>query len=245
MNHLVKLGLNNGEAKVYISLLNNGDLTATELADKSGLGRTNVYNYAKTLQEKGLITDYERNSKVFFQASDPKELYAMIDSQKKSLNNLSLEHFSLLPRFNKLYNQQSKTPKVRLYLGKKDWKKLMKILYLEQEAKEMFVLTPDLDEYIPPSPIYQNSLYNNNVFVYLVTNTVTDIELFTKKDAKKNRKTIIIPKSILPITDTTIFFKNQIFTGNFSMDNLLVYSIEDKKTIKMMVSMFKALINLQ
>jgi len=244
-NHLVKLGFNQGEAKIYIALLNNGDSTATELAVKTGLGRTNIYNYAKSLQEKGLISDYERNSKVFFQATDPKELYSMLDIQKKELNNLSLEHLNLLPRFSKLYYQQSKTPKVKLYLGKKDWKKLMKTIYLEQEAKEIFVLVPDLDNYAPPSPIYQSSLYTNKVFTYLLTNKASDIEAFKKRDERKNRKTINLSKTILPIDSEIIAFKHSIFSGNFSNDDLQVYSIEDKSIAKVFLSILRTLINLQ
>lgn len=244
-NHLVKLGFNQGEAKIYIALLNNGDSTATELATKTGLGRTNIYNYAKSLQEKGLVTDYERNSKVFFQAADPKELYTMLDIQKKELNNLSLEHLNLLPKFNKLYHQQSKIPRVKLYLGKKDWKKLMKTIYLEQEAKEIFVLVPDLDNYTPPAPVYQSSLYTNKVFTYLITNKAADIEAFKKRDERKNRKTFLISKAILPIENEIIVFKNSILSGNFAIIDVQVYSIEDKKIVKMFLSILKTLINLQ
>jgi len=241
-NHLLKLGFSHGEAKVYIALLNNGDATATELAVKTGLGRTNIYNYAKSLQEKGLINDYERNSKVFFQAGDPRELYNLLETQKKELNNLSIEHLNLLPRFNKLYHQQNNVPLVRLYLGKKDWKKVMKTIYLEQESKEIFILIPDLDNYSPPAPIYQSSIYTNKIFTYLLTNSASDIESFQKRDEKKNRKTLLIDKTIFTIEKDTIIFRNVYFTGNFNMNDLQVYSVEDKYTIKIFLSLLKHLI---
>lgn len=241
-NHLIKLGFNQGEAKIYIALLNSGDLTATELAIKTGLGRTNIYNYVKSLGEKNLVSDYERNSKVFFQASDPKELYSMLDIQKKELNNLSLEHLNLLPRFDKLYRQQNKAPKIKMYLGKKDWKKLMKTIYLEQEVKEIFVLVPDLDNYTPPSPVYQSSLYTNKVFTYLLTNHASDMAGFNKRDERKNRKTINLDRNILPIDTETIVFKSSIFSGNFSSNDLQVYSIEDKGMVKIFFSILKNLV---
>lgn len=227
-NHLVKLGFSQGEAKVYIALLNGGDLTATELAAKTNLGRTNIYNYAKSLQERGLIADYERNNKVFFKASDPRELYTLLDVQKKEINNLSLEHLNLLPRFNKIYRQQNKSPLTHLYLGKKDWKKLMKEVYLDQESKEIFLLVPDLDDYSPLPPVYQSALFNNKVLTYLITNKASNIETFIKKDMKKNRKTIQIDKNILPISVDTVVAKNSIYYGNFSQNDLQVNSVEDK-----------------
>ncbi len=244
-NHLVKLGLNQGEAKVYIALLNNGDSTATELSSKTGLGRTNIYNYAKTLQEKGLISDFERNSKVFFQATDPKELYSMLDSRKKELSNLSLEHLNLLPRFEKLFHQQGKTPNVRLYMGKKDWKKLMKTIYLDHQSKEMYILVPDLDNYQPPSPVYQSSLYTNKVFTYLITNKSSDIGSFKRRDERKLRKTLEITRTLLPIDQESVIFGNVIYTGSFNSDDLQVYSVEDKMIVKLLLSLIKTLINLQ
>ena len=244
-NHLVKLGLNQGEAKVYMALLNNGDSTATELSAKTGLGRTNIYNYAKSLQEKGLIADYERNSKVFFQAADPKELYTIVDSRKKELSNLSLEHLNLLPRFDKLYHQQGKTPQVKIYLGKKDWKKLMKTIYLDQESKELFVLVPNLDNYTPPAPVYQSNLYANKIFTYLITNSATDLESFRKRDDRKYRKTIEVSKTILPIEQEFMVFGDTVLTGNFSIEDVQVYSVEDKKIGKLLLSIIKTLINLQ
>lgn len=228
VNHLVKLGFSIGEAKVYISLLNSGDTTATELATKTGLGRTNIYNYAKSLQERGLISDYERNNKVFFRASDPRELYSLLDVQKKEINNLSVEHLNLLPRFNKLFRQQSKSPAAHLFLGKNDWKKLMKEIYLDQESKEIFVLVPDLDDYSPLPPVYQGALFNNKITTYLIANNAANIQNFIRKDSKRNRKTIHIDKNILPITNEMVITKNSVYYGNFTQNDLQVNSVEDK-----------------
>lgn len=242
-NHLVKLGFNTGEAKVYLALLNYGDLTATELSTKTALGRTNIYNYAKSLGDKGFISDYERNGKVLFKAQDPKELFALLDYQKKQISNLTLEHFNLLPKFNKLYRQQSKSPQVRLYLGKKDWKKLMKTIYLDQDYSELFVLVPDLDDYVPPSPLYQNALLSRETKTYILTNKCKDIEAFTKRDTKKLRKTLLVPKTILPISEQMIAYKYTLFSGNFLQNDLQVYSVEDRSTLKIVLYLMKGLIN--
>lgn len=227
LNHLVKLGFNQGEAKIYLALLNNGDATASELANKTSLGRTNIYNYAKSLQERNLISDYERNGKIYFQANDPKELYALIESQKKELSHLTIEHLNLVPKFNKLYEESKKSPQVNFYLGRKEWKKVMKMIYLDHSSKNMVVMVPDLDEYQPPAPVYQSGLYSNNVFTYLLTNKGDKLEEFQKRDSKKNRKTIFIPKSVLKISQTTILFDGSIYYGDFSNNNLEVFSVQD------------------
>lgn len=237
--HLLKLGFNQGEAKLYSALLSHGPLTATELAQKTDLGRTNVYNYAKSLQDKNLVNDYERNSKVYFQAADPKELYTMLDIQKKELNSLTLEHLNLLPRFSKMFHEQSKSPQVKFYLGKSDWKKVMKKVYVEHELKEIFVLIPDLDNYSPPPPVYQASLLNKKTFLNLITNKADNIDSFKKRDSKRNRKTTLVSTEILPIETEMVVLKRTIFFGNFDQQSLEVFSIENKYLTKMLSSLLK------
>ncbi len=238
-SHLLKLGFNQGEAKLYAALLSHGPLTATELAQKTDLGRTNVYNYAKSLQDKNLVNDYERNSKVYFQAADPKELYTMLDIQKKELNTLTLEHLNLLPRFSKMFHEQSKSPQVKFYLGKSDWKKVMKKIYLEHELKEIFVLIPDLDNYSPPPPVYQANLLNKKTFLHLITNKAANIESFMKRDAKRNRKTTLVSTEILPIETEMVVLKRTILFGNFDQQGLEVFSVENKNLAKMLTSLLK------
>lgn len=242
-NHLVKLGFNQGEAKVYLALLNDGDATASELAHKTSLGRTNIYNYAKTLQDKSLVSDYERNGKVYFKASDPRELYSLLEIQKKELSHLSIEHMNLTPKFNKLFEESKKSPQIDFFLGKKEWKQLMKLIYLDQSSKSLYILVQDLADYSPPPPVYQSSLYANGVFTYLIANKGDALETFNKRDEKKNRKTIVVPKAILPIKETTVIFKDHILFGQFESNDLEVFSIQDGSVSKLLVSLLSYLIN--
>lgn len=241
LTHLTKLGFNQGEAKIYLALLNNGDATASELARKTSLGRTNIYNYAKSLQDKNMISDYERNGKVYFKASDPKELYNLLEIQKKELSHLSIEHMNLTPKFNKLYEESKKSPQVDFYLGKKEWKKLMRKIYLDQTASELYILVPDLDDYSPPPPVYQSNLYANKVFTYLVSNKGENLETFNKRDPKKDRKTMIVPKSVLPINETMVVFKDHFLFGNFESNNLEVFAIQDSSVSKLIISLLSYL----
>jgi hypothetical protein len=76
--------------------------------------------------------------------------------------------------------------------------------------------------------VYQSALFNNKTVTYLITNNASSIEKFVKKDSKKNRKTIFVDKSILPISIETVIAKNSVYYGNFTENDLQVNSIEDK-----------------
>ena len=53
---LVDLGLSPNEAKAYISLLNIGMTTITNVAKDCNLHRSNVYDSIKKLIDKGLVS---------------------------------------------------------------------------------------------------------------------------------------------------------------------------------------------
>jgi len=144
-----------------------------------------------------------------------------------------------LPRFSKMFHEQSKSPQVKFYLGKSDWKKVMKKVYVEHELKEIFVLIPDLDNYSPPAPVYQASLLNKKTFLNLITNKAENIDSFKKRDSKRNRKTTLVSSEILPIETEMVVLKRTIFFGNFDQQSLEVFSIENKYLTKMLSSLLK------
>lgn len=52
------------EIKVLITLLTEGELTATELAEKSGIPRTSVYEAVKSLENKGIVESFGKPLRV-------------------------------------------------------------------------------------------------------------------------------------------------------------------------------------
>ena len=52
---LEKIGLTSYEIRTYISLINGGELNASELSNKSGVPYSKIYEVLGTLEEKGWI----------------------------------------------------------------------------------------------------------------------------------------------------------------------------------------------
>jgi sugar-specific transcriptional regulator TrmB len=61
-------GLTRIEAEIYGYLLNHGPAGATSISKEVKVGRTNVYDYTKSLEIMGLIKQMEKQNKLFFQA---------------------------------------------------------------------------------------------------------------------------------------------------------------------------------
>lgn len=62
---LGKLGLTEAEAKVYLTLLQNGSLSGYEASKLAGVQRSKIYNILESMKDKGFIlyTEYENNNK--------------------------------------------------------------------------------------------------------------------------------------------------------------------------------------
>ena len=119
IENLTKFGLSEKEAKVYLAGLELGDSVASDIALKSNLPRTLVYDILERLIDLGLISYSIRDNKKFFRASDPEELLRILHEKKEAVNKV-------LPELKNLQKMKGvKRPKVEVYEGKEGMKAVM------------------------------------------------------------------------------------------------------------------------
>lgn len=121
---LEQIGLNRKETLVYLHLLKYGPSTPTWIAAKTGIKRPNVYEFIKSLEEKGLIYYQLTNKRKLIVAEAPEKLSEIIQ-QKLNLAK------SLVPALKSLDQEGSFQGKVTFYQGKKA------MVNLFNEASEM------------------------------------------------------------------------------------------------------------
>ncbi len=108
-NILDDIGLSKNEAKVYIALLEIGISTVTNIAKKSGVHRTNVYDVIERLIQKGLISYIIKDDKKYFEVTDPNNLLNVLKQKENKLKNV-------LPQL-LLVKKLSKKTEVKVYEG--------------------------------------------------------------------------------------------------------------------------------
>lgn len=96
---LTSLGLSKNESKIYISLLENGSATTSEIAKFSSIHRVNVYDSIRRLKEKGLIGESIRDGRRRYQAAPPETLKNII-REKEILLSRVLPELELHNRLN-------------------------------------------------------------------------------------------------------------------------------------------------
>src|SRR3989338_6843245 len=82
---LASLGLNAAQARVYFAALELGQANMQELARKSGVKRTSIYNFIDELREKGLITEVKKRKRRLYSAVHPEHL---VELEKMRLGEL-------------------------------------------------------------------------------------------------------------------------------------------------------------
>lgn len=142
---LEKLGFSHKEITVYISCLQLGPATMTEIAHKAGLKRPTTYLIIEALIKRGLISIVRRQHKTLYAAERPKKILTILRQQERNL-----EH--TLPELEALYNTPKHKPKIRVYEGIEGVRTVYDEIYASLSRKEevLFVTNvADLVKYAP------------------------------------------------------------------------------------------------
>ena len=107
---LHQLGIEEKQAQVYLACLELGSATIHELAEKSGVKRTSIYNFLSEMKQAGLVSEIKQGKKILLVAENPRVLIQRAKNQVKKVEEL-------LPEMMSIFNQPGNKPKVRYYEG--------------------------------------------------------------------------------------------------------------------------------
>lgn len=107
---LENIGLPSEQVKLYLSLLEQGKQTQSDLSRTTNINRTSLYPHLKELLLLGLISQSRVGERTVYFAEPPRKLESLIRQREKSLK-------SAMPDLTKIYETNSHTPKTRLFQG--------------------------------------------------------------------------------------------------------------------------------
>jgi len=116
---LRQIGLSKNEARIYETLLREGESSVGHIATESKVHRRNVYDSLNRLLEKGLVFEIMSGREGRYQAVEPKKLSDLLDEQKGVLNEI-------LPNLESLYKEKPTEYSVYTYRGVEGWKNYMR-----------------------------------------------------------------------------------------------------------------------
>jgi len=98
------------EINFYLACLELGKSSASQIAKKAGIERTYIYDLAKSLQQRGLISITFSKGKKQFVASSPDKLKKI---QEENLKNLE----EILPQLKSMQRTKGEKPKISFFDG--------------------------------------------------------------------------------------------------------------------------------
>ncbi len=104
------LNLTEAEASVYLAALELGQANMQQLARKSGVKRTSIYNFIDDLKERHLVTETKKNNRSLYSATSPERLVEIEKARLQELNET-------LPQLMAIQNAQQTKPKVTFHEG--------------------------------------------------------------------------------------------------------------------------------
>lgn len=135
MNDLILIlknfGLEEQESKTYLALLSLREATATKLAERTNIGRVNMYQITNRLIEKGLVSYVVKNNVRYFTAADPEILLKDLEEKQEQLQKI-------LPQLKARQKETKVETKVEVYRGREGINTILKMII--RDGKQYYIM---------------------------------------------------------------------------------------------------------
>lgn len=125
---LQSLGLSEKESALYLSALELGQETISELARHAQLKRPTAYLILEELKQRGLINTIVKGNRTYYGAEEPQKLLGLIAEKQRAL-------LATLPLLEALNNRRADKPRVRFYEGKEGLLRIYEEMFATKEMR--------------------------------------------------------------------------------------------------------------
>ena len=129
MSDLRKIGLTEGEVKVYGALLELGETTRARLVKRAGISASKIYEVMNRLSEKGLVSQVKKQGAMHFSAADPQRLQDFIGQKEMEIEKERLLISAMMPSLSARYKKTEEETDIEVFYG---WEG-MKTVFLSLE----------------------------------------------------------------------------------------------------------------
>ncbi|MFA6296082.1 MAG: helix-turn-helix domain-containing protein [Patescibacteria group bacterium] len=233
---LIKLGLSDKEAKVYLASLELGYDTVLNIAKKAGINRPTAYFILESLQKKGIVTTFEKDKKTYFASESPDKLVTLLNQQKEDLNQKQKEFENILPEFKALFNLPTEKPTVRFFEGRQGLLSMREDFLKTTDKKiEAMYCLDDLNKVFTPeeNAKFTDRRAEKNIETFAI---YTSINGPTKRPKAPGERRFI-PFDKFPVTADITIYNNKVAIASLK-GKLSGVIIENKEIANTVRSLF-------
>lgn len=226
------LGWGENEAVIYSDLIENGPSTLQEIAKRTKIPRTSLYDYYPNLVYSGLISETSKEGRKKIQAEDPELIKRKLENINRYNKKINQEFKDSFSRLSSLFDRVSGKPKVKLYSGEEGLKIVMKKILACERNDNLCLGTPNaemsLDEECDLVKWFLKKLEKKKIKTREIVEDIKSNREYLKKFQSDNRKIKLYPR-IMSEKSTHIdkfIFGNSVAVFDFTKK--IAYLIEDK-----------------
>lgn len=216
------LGLSKQEVSVYLAALELGEATVQELARKSGVKRTSIYNFIDGLKDRQILQETKRKRRSLFSATHPHQL---LELGRMRLNELE----NAMPQLLAINNSSLRKPRVTFHEGIEGIKEVYNDMLNHKQPiicwsdqKHMWpTLGKEYCEYFPPERA------RRGIPLKMIATDTPENRGYAKKDRELARETKFISADSDLRTEINIY-GNKVILASFRSSPAFAVLIEDQ-----------------
>jgi sugar-specific transcriptional regulator TrmB len=190
---LQAVGLTEKEAQVYISLLELGRATVSQIARRAGINRTTGYDILGNLVDKGMVTISGKEPKQEFVAENPETLETFISKEIKEKHLALKTAQDLVPELKSFHNFADR-PRVRFYEGSEGLQQVYEDTLTSHEPIRAYATVDDMHKGLPNYfPKYYKRRASAGIEIRAI---IPDTEIGRERkssDREEMRQTALVP----------------------------------------------------
>lgn len=226
-DQLHEFGLNQKQANVYLAMLELGQTRVINLAKKTGILRTTIYDVLEELEKKRLVTQTKKGKKRLFLASEPENLEQILEEKRKKLENL-------IPALKSLVNTTGEKPIIKYYEGSEGVKEVYRDTLKYQGELVAFVTENIISKLGQDfADEYKEKRVKAKITVRVIGPDTEEIIEYKKTDQKDLKETRLVSKEEFPFSIEMNVYGNKLAFMSFSESlGLIIESNEIAKNMR-------------
>ncbi len=125
ISYLRTIGFSEGEAKVYLAMLEIGTSSLHSIHEKTGIDRRNIYDILNKLIEKGLVSYTLEKGKRTFQITHPNKIIDYLEDKKKDIETQQEKIQPHLPELISVFNEKKTKIRAEVFRGNESMKAIL------------------------------------------------------------------------------------------------------------------------
>ena len=218
-------GLSVKEVKIYLALLELGEVTTVRLSERTGINRTTLYDILHALIKKGVAGSTVKENVKYFYAANPEVLINLLREKQDSLQNV-------LPLLRERAGIIGKRPKIEFYEGPKGIDAVHQdVLSTAKsiQAYGSYAITRKAAKY--QALDFRKKRSKLKIPITAITDeSAAEIEMLQEKEYRKLTK-IYIDTALSEMPTWTYIYENKVATLLFEKEQFFGFIIESPSIV--------------